>query len=144
MSPGRAGHYTAPMTGLMHAHSGLRFLVLLMAVVALVVFGLGLAQNKPFSKLARVIGSIFAGLTHLQVVLGLVMVAMGTFYPALIGHLVMMLAAAVVLQVLLSKNKRAAQPGFKLPLLGTVLAIVFMVGGIFAIGRHPFQMTVGG
>ncbi|MCU0698406.1 MAG: hypothetical protein MUC96_18040 [Myxococcaceae bacterium] len=132
------------MTGLMHAHSGLRFLVLTMALVALVVFGLGLAQNKPFSKLARVVGSIFAGLTHLQVVLGLVMVAMGTFYPALIGHIVMMLAAAVVLQVLLSKNKRSAQPGFKLPLLGTVLAIVFMVGGIFAIGRHPFQMTVGG
>jgi hypothetical protein len=132
------------MTGLLHAHSGLRYLILLMALVALVVFGLGVAQKKPLTKLGRIVGSIFAGLTHLQVLLGLVMVAMGTFYPALIGHLVMMLAAAVVLQVLLSRNKRAAQPGFTLPLIGTVLAIVFMVGGIFAIGRHPFQMTVGG
>jgi hypothetical protein len=133
------------MTGLLHAHSGLRFLILTMALVCLVVFGLGVAQKKPLSKLGRIVGSIFAGLTHLQVLLGLVMVAMGTFYPALIGHLVMMLAAAVVLQVLLSRNKRAAQPGFTLPLIGTVLAIVFMVAGIFAIGRHPFQMTgVGG
>jgi hypothetical protein len=132
------------MTGLLHAHSGLRYLILTMALVCLVVFGLGVAQKKPLSKLGRIVGSIFAGLTHLQVLLGLVMVAMGTFYPALIGHLVMMLAAAVVLQVLLSRNKRAAQPGFTLPLIGTVLAIVFMVGGIFAIGRHPFQMAVGG
>jgi hypothetical protein len=132
------------MIGLLHAHSGLRYLILTMALVCLVVFGLGVAQKKPLSKLGRIVGSIFAGLTHLQVLLGLVMVAMGTFYPALIGHLVMMLAAAVVLQVLLSRNKRAAQPGFTLPLIGTVLAIVFMVGGIFAIGRHPFQMTVGG
>ncbi|MCA3014272.1 MAG: hypothetical protein INH41_17965 [Myxococcaceae bacterium] len=132
------------MTGLLHAHSGLRYLVLTSAVAALVVFGLGFAQNKPFTKAARIVGSVFAGLTHLQVVLGLVMVAMGTFYPALIGHLVMMLAAAVVLQVLLSRNKRAAEPGYRLPLIGTVVALVLMVGGIFAIGRHPFQMTVGG
>jgi hypothetical protein len=132
------------MTGLLHAHSGLRYLVLTSALAALVVFGLGLFQKKPFTRAARIIGSVFAGLTHLQVALGLVMVAMGTFYPALIGHLAMMLAAAVVLQVLLSRNKRAAEPGYRLPLIGTVVALVLMVGGIFAIGRHPLQMTVGG
>lgn len=127
---------------MLHAHSGLRFLVLLMGVVCLVLFGLGFAQKKEFTKGARIASAIFAGLTHLQVIIGLGLVAMGTYYPQLIGHIVMMLAAAIVAQVFFSKNRRATPPGYKLPLIGTVLALLLMVGGTFAIGRHPFQATV--
>lgn len=129
---------------MLHAHSALRFLILGMGFVCLVVFGLGVAQKKPFTRGARIVGTIFAGLTHLQAVLGLGLVAMGVYYPRLIGHIVMMLAAAVVLQVLLSRNRRAATPGHVLPLIGTVAALLLMVGGTFAIGRHPFQATVFG
>lgn len=129
---------------MLHAHSALRFLVLGLGLVCLVVFTLGQTQGKPFTKGARVLGTVFAGLTHLQATLGLVMVAMGHYYPRLIGHIVMMLAAAVVLQVLLTLNKKAASPGFKLPLIGVGAALLLMVGGTFAIGRHPFQATVFG
>lgn len=127
---------------MLHAHSGLRFLVLTMGLVCLVVFGLGLAQKKEFTKGARILGSVFAGLTHLQVILGLGLVASGLYYPRLIGHIVMMLAAAISAQVCFSLNRRATPPGHRLPLIGTVLALVLMVGGTFAIGRHPFQATV--
>jgi hypothetical protein len=127
---------------MLHAHSGLRFLVLLMGVVCLVVFGLGLAQKKEFTKGARIAGALFAGLTHLQVIIGLGLVAMGLYSPRLIGHIVMMLAAAVVAQFCFSKNRRATPPGYWLPLIGTVVALLLMVGGTFAIGRHPFQATV--
>lgn len=129
---------------MLHAHSALRFLILAAAAGCLVVFGLGAAQNKPFTKLARILGSVFAGLTHLQVLLGLGLLASGLYYPKLIGHLTMMILGAAVLQVCLSKNRRQATPGYRLPLIGTVAAIVLMVGGIFAIGRHPFQATVFG
>lgn len=129
---------------MLHAHSALRFLVLGLGSIGLVVFGLGQLQNKPFSKGARVIGSVFAGLTHLQAVLGLGVVIGGVWYPRLIGHLVMMLAAAVVLQVFLTLNRRKPTPGHLFPLLGTALALLLMVGGTFAIGRHPFEATVFG
>lgn len=129
---------------MLHAHSALRFLVLLLGVVALVVFTLGQVQKKEFSKGARIVGSAFAGLTHLQALLGLGVVLTGTWYPRLIGHLVLMLAAAVTLQVFLTLNKKKPTPGFLFPLVGTVLALVLMVGGTFAIGRHPFQATVFG
>ncbi len=132
------------MTALLHAHSGLRYLVLLAGLAALVVFGLGVAQKKPFDKPGRIIGSIFAGLTHLQVVLGIVLVAMGTWYPALIGHLVCMLSAAVVLQVLLIRNRKSASPGFSLPLIAVIITLLLMVAGTFAINRHPFQSTLTG
>lgn len=129
---------------MLHAHSALRFLVLGLGLISLVVFGLGQLQSKPFSKGARIIGSVFAGLTHLQALLGLGVVASGVWYPRLIGHLVMMLAAAVGLQVFLTLNRRKPTPGFLFPLLGTALALLLMVGGTFAIGRHPFQATVFG
>lgn len=129
------------MTGLFHAHSGLRFLVLLAAVAALVVCGLGLMQKKPFTKVARILCSSFVGLLHLQVLIGLAMVFMGTWYPRLIGHLAMMLTATVLAQVLLTVNKRSATPGYRLPLLAVGGALLLIIGGILAIGRHPLVPT---
>lgn len=129
---------------MLHAHSALRFLVLGLGLLCLVVFTLGQTQGKPYSKTANTFVTAFAGLTHLQATLGLIMVAMGHYYPRLIGHIVMMLAAAVALQVLLIRNKKSATPGYKLPLIGIVAALGLMVGGTFAIGRHPFQATVFG
>ncbi|MBS2017399.1 MAG: hypothetical protein JST00_31240 [Deltaproteobacteria bacterium] len=129
------------MTGLFHAHSGLRFLILLLGAANVVVLGLGLAQKKPFGKPHRALGAAFAGSLHLQVVLGLLMVAMGRYYPALIGHMVMMFLAAVIAQVTMSMNRRRAEPTLALPLVGVVIALVCITGGVMAIGRGLFTMT---
>lgn len=131
------------MNALLHAHSGLRYLVLLLALVNVVVLVKGLATKSTPGKLERILGSSFAGSLHLQVLLGLSMVAMGKFYPQLIGHLVMMLAAAVLAQATLTINKKRPQPGYQLPLIGVGGALVLILGGIMAIGRSPFAMTVG-
>jgi hypothetical protein len=130
------------MTGLLHAHSGLRFLILLLAVVNLAMLGLGLVKKRPFGRLERALGSAFAGLLHLQVVLGVTMVALGRFYPALAGHIVMMLLAAVSAQVAMSKNRRLPTPGHVVPLVGVLLALGFIMGGVMAIGRGLFTMTL--
>ena len=131
------------MNALFHAHSGLRYLVLLSAVVSIVICAIGLMQKKEFSKAARISGSVFVGTLHLQVLLGLAMVALGTWYPKLIGHLVMMLSAAVLAQVLLIKNRKAPKPGYTLPLIAVGGALVLIIGGIYAIGRHPlWQSTI--
>lgn len=131
------------MTALLHAHSGLRFLVLLLGVVSLVVFGLGLAQNQPFGKMHRILGASFAGSLHLQVLLGLSLVAMGRWYPALAGHLAMMLLAAGAAQAAMTLNRKRAVPGMKLPLIGVVVALLLIFGGLMAIGRGLFTMAVG-
>ena len=85
---------SARMTALLHAHSGLRFLILLLGAVNIVVLLVGLATKKPFGKLHRILGASFAGSLHLQLLIGLTLVAMGRWFPALIGHLTMMLLAA--------------------------------------------------
>lgn len=129
------------MTGLFHAHSGLRFLILLLGALNVVVLGAGLAQKKPFGKVHRVLGAAFAGTLHLQVVLGAAMVALGRYYPALIGHIVMMTLAAVVAQVAMSVNRKRATPTLSLPLIGVAVALFFIVGGVMAIGRGLFTVS---
>lgn len=129
------------MTGLFHAHSGLRFLVLLLGALNVIVLGLGLVQNKPFAKVHRVLGASFAGTLHLQVLIGITMVAMGRYYPALIGHMVMMVVAAVAAQVAMSVNRRRATPTLQIPLVGVVIALICITGGVMAIGRGLFTMT---
>lgn len=132
------------MTALLHAHSGLRFFVLLLGVVSLVVFGVGLAKGQPFGKLHRILGASFAGSLHLQVLLGLSMVAMGRWYPKLTGHLMMMLLAAAAAQVAMTMNRKRAVPDMKLPLIGVAAALLFIFAGVMAIGRGLFTMTVMG
>ncbi len=129
------------MTGLFHAHSGLRFLVLLAGVVAIAYFAYGLATKKPYTKAVRILGAIFVGLLDVQVLLGLAVV-MSRWYAALAGHVTMMVLAAVVAHVTTAKNRKSPNPGYKLPLIGVVIALVLIIGGIYAIpGRGLFTMT---
>lgn len=129
------------MTGLFHAHSGLRFLILLLGAVNVVALGVGLVRRQPFGKAHKALGAAFAGSLHLQVVLGIAMVALGRYYPALIGHIVMMALGAIVAQVTMSVNRRRPTPSLGLPLLGVVIALLCITGGVMSIGRGLFTVT---
>ncbi|MGA9520182.1 MAG: hypothetical protein WBV82_01885 [Myxococcaceae bacterium] len=132
------------MTGLLHAHSGIRYLVLLAAVVAIAYFAYGLATKKPVTRAVRILGAIYVGLLDLQVLLGLGVIAMGLWYPALAGHVTMMVLAAAVAHVMTAKNRRLPQPGYTLPLIGVGVSLLLIIGGILAIGRNPLTMAVTG
>ncbi|MBN1209883.1 MAG: hypothetical protein JXB05_33845 [Myxococcaceae bacterium] len=123
------------------AHSGLRYLVLLSGLVALAYFVSGLATKRPYGKGVRILGASFTGLLDLQILLGLFMVAMGRYYPQLIGHIVMMVLAAGVTHALLVINRKRPNPGYLLPLIAVVAALALVVGGIMAIGRGVFSHT---
>lgn len=130
------------LTALLHAHSGLRFLVLLLGVVNALVLSWGLLQKQAFSRMHRLLNASFVGALHLQVVLGLVAVAMGRWFPALAGHIAMMIVAAVAAQAAISMNRRKATPGLRLPLMGVAIALLCIVAGVMAIGRGLFTVSV--
>lgn len=131
------------MTALYHAHSGLRFLVLLAAVVAIAYFAFGLATKRPFDKVGRILGSVFIGLLDLQILLGLSMVALGFWYPRLAGHLVLMLVAAAVAHIVLARNRKREKPTWTAHLVGVAVSLVLIVLGILAIRENIFSMNVG-
>jgi vacuolar-type H+-ATPase subunit I/STV1 len=131
------------MRALLMSHSGLRYLVLV-ALVALAAYCLyGLLTKKPAGRPLRILGAVFVGLLDVQLLLGLVLVAMGAWYPALAGHLAMMLGAAVVAHVTLAVNRRRPVPGYAIPLGGAVGAALLIVGGVMAIRCGPLSMGCG-
>ena len=125
------------LTGLLYAHSGLRYLVLLAGIVALGYALFAVVTARPYDRGIRATAGAFAGLLHLQVLLGFVFLVSGRFYPALIGHIFMMLAAAAAAQVPLSvMRRRPPEERRPMPhLVGTALAAVLIWGGILSIGR---------
>ena len=133
------------LTLLFKAHSGLRYLVLVMGLVALAYFVYGFATKRPVDKKVRILGSSFAGMLDTQILLGLVLLGAGwPFRPMLWGHLTLMLLAAVLAHVLLVINRKRPQPGFLLPLIAVGGALLLIVGGILAIGRGVMSSTTLG
>ena len=122
---------------LFHAHSGLRYLLLLAGVLAVAYALFGLATGRRWDRGMGILASAFAGLLHLQILLGVVLVFTRGYYPALMGHITMMVFAAAVAQVTSSVMKRRPEEerGYTPYLVSTAVALALVVGGIMAIGR---------
>lgn len=120
---------------LYHAHSGIRYLVLLAGFLAIGYAVYGLATRRPYDQTMRKLGGAFAGLLHLQVLLGVGVLFTGRFYPALGGHILLMVFAAVVAQVVPSVMRRRPmeERTYAPHLIGTLVALALIVAGILAI-----------
>ncbi len=128
------------MTALFYAHSGLRYLVLLAAFVAVGYLAYSAATGRGAERTARVVTAVFVGLLDLQIVLGLLLMVMGTYYPAIVGHLFMMLLAAAAAHGASVAARRSGNAGraTKIRLAGVAVALLLIVGGIMSIGRSVF------
>lgn len=134
----------ATMTALYHAHSGLRYLVLLLAVVALVMFVHGYVTRRAAGKGDRVTMAAFTGALDLQILLGVGLIVAGIFYGALMGHLMMMTLAAVSAHAAAAIARKSPDDrrAHAIRLAGVGLALLLMVGGIMAIGRGPLETSI--
>ncbi len=122
---------------LFHAHSGIRYLVLLAGVVACAYPIFTLATGRGYDRWVRISGASFAGFLHLQVLVGFFLLFSGRFHPQLIGHILMALLAAVVAQIPVSVLKRRpVEERTAVPhLVGAAVALATVVLAILAIGR---------
>lgn len=130
---------------LFYLHSGVRYLVLLAAVLNLGYALYGLIGRRPYDAAMLRLARAFAGLVHLQILLGIALLFSRRFYPALIGHVMMMIFAAVVATLVpaVMRRRDPAARGWLPHLIGTVVALALIVAGIMAIGRSPLGMTAG-
>jgi hypothetical protein len=130
---------------LFYAHSGLRFLVLLSAVIAAAVLLWGWRSGRPLAGQSRGATAVFSAVLDLQVLLGIGLVLTRPFYGALIGHLAMMIAAAIVAHGVLAYARRLTDPrrAHLVSFAGIVLALLLILGGIMSIRPSPFHMTPG-
>lgn len=122
---------------LFHAHSGLRYVVLLVGLLSLTYALVSALRGRSWDRPGRILLSIFVGVMDLQVLMGLILIVVRVFYPALWGHLSLMILAAVAGHVALALNKRRSpeRQSHWLAAAGSGLALLLIVGGILSIGR---------
>ena len=127
------------------AHSGIRYLVLLAGLIVVFYALVGLLGKKDYTPLMAKLASAFTGLIHLNVLLGVAVLLSRPFQTMLIGHLFLMIGAAVVAQFTTSVVRRRPEEEktFGPHLVGAALALAFIAAGIMSIGRGVFMSTVG-
>jgi len=126
------------MEMLFQAHSGLRYLVLLAGVVAVVAFVAGALSRRPYGRPGRILTAVFLATLDLQVLIGLVLFIGGRRPTGIHLHMTMMILAAVVAHVASVLAKRRVEPGHALPLAGTLAALALIVVGILSIRDSVF------
>ena len=124
------------MNFLYQAHSGLRYLVLAVGVVAILVMAYSLITNRPMG-VTRTLSAAFTGFLDLQVLLGIALVVAGIFYGALMGHLVMMVLAAMAAHgaSILAKRTTDERKATTMRLMGVIIPLLLVAFGVMAIGR---------
>ena len=128
------------MTGLFHAHSGLRYLVLLVGLLTFVYAVLGWVSRRAPGRGDRVLMSAFTGLLDLQGLLGIGIMAFGVYYPRLMGHLGLMVLAiaAAHLTAVRARRETEARNAHLLRAVGVLVTLALIVAAIHAIGRSIF------
>lgn len=144
------------MSGLLHAHSGLRWLTL--AILIFAVFNAILKRKKEYQDGDKTISIIALSLTHLQVVIGLVLYFIQKKYELLsiafdsslpkevksearlyaLEHPLIMLIAAVLVTIGHSKSKKATESTKKFKFT----YLFFGIGLVLILSRIPWPFLV--
>ena len=123
---------------LLYAHSGIRWLIILVALLALVIFGYGWLGKKNFSKLERILPASYSFLLDAQVLLGAVFMVLegiqGAGFPRYrLEHFGVMVLAALAAH-LPTKMKKAEKENYQRNVFLSVLfSLVLIYLGIAAL-----------
>ena len=122
---------------ILNAHSGFRYLVILAGLIVIGYAALGMVTGRPYDKTMRITSAVFTGLVDVTVLLGVVTLLSGTFYPALAGHITMMVLAAIIAHVVsvVVKRRPEEERTYAPHLVGTLVVLGLIAAGIMAIGR---------
>ena len=125
------------MNGLLYAHSGFRYVVFLVGVIALLYAVFGLATRRPMDMRMRVLRAAFAGCFDLQILLGLSLIFTGRFSGQVAGHFMLMIFAAVVAHLVPSVMRRRPpeRRSWGPYVVGILVSLALAATGVLALGR---------
>ena len=117
---------------LLGLHSGVRWLVVLITLLALGKLVLGIVQKQPYDKLIQRTMIAFSGLTTLQWILGIIlMIALGTFSSGQIWSHAGTMTVAVAVSHLHNRWKKAEDAvRYRMSLLVVSAVLVLVIIGV--------------
>ena len=119
-----------------HTHSGIRYLVLMLGIATVLMALHGVATRRPYENRMRVTAGLFAVMMQVNILVGLgLLFTSHSFYPALGMHVILMVAAATVAQLIPSVMRRRPmeQRTYMPHAVGAAAALALTVFGILAI-----------
>lgn len=136
--------------GLLHLHSVLRWIILLVSIFVLIKYYLGWFRSKNWAKSDNTLGILFTSIFDLQLLIGLILyffvspftqAAFSDFGSAMknpelrfyaVEHLSLMLIALVLVHIGRAKSKKAKtdQMKFKKAAIFFTIAMVLVLAGI--------------
>jgi hypothetical protein len=121
----------------LNAHSGMRYLVLLLGVLTAGYALVGVVRKTPVDNAGLLLLRLFTAAIDIQVLLGIVTLITGRFFGALMGHILMMIAAAAVAHLGAVRLKKAEPTarGYGMLLAAALIPLALMIAGILAIQR---------
>lgn len=138
------------LTGLLHTHTYLRYLILALLLVVIVKSAIGLFSKKEFTKLDKMFASMLMGFCHLQALVGIGLYFMkgwNNFQPTTMSdkalrywsveHLAGMLIAVIVISIGTIGLKKLSNSSdkFKRLLTYNSIAIIMVVTILSMSGR---------
>jgi len=122
---------------LLSAHSGFRYLVLLLGIAVIAYAAYGMATKRPYDKRMRILASSFTGVLDLTVLLGIAHLFTSRFYPQLGGHIVMMVLAVAVAHIVsvVVRRRPPEQRTYAPHLVSALIVLAIVAIGIVAIGK---------
>jgi hypothetical protein len=125
---------------LLSAHSGFRYLVLLLGLIVVAYSAFGLATGRPYDRRMRGLSAAFTGALDLTVLLGVAHLFTSRFYPQLGGHIVMMVLAVAVAHIVSAVMRRRPpeERTYAPHLVGTLIVLAVVSFGILAIRPSIF------
>ncbi len=126
---------------LLALHSIIRWIIIVVAALAIIKFAIGWAGNHSFTGMDRGLASGFSGLMDLQVLLGLIYFIWngmaGTGFPLYrILHMIIMILAAVAAHIPARLKNLNDKLRFQFSAMIIIGVLVLIVIGISVLPRH--------
>lgn len=145
--------------GLLHTHSFLRFLVLILLLLVIVKAYQGMSGKKPFGKTDNILGLTLFSVTHTQLLVGLLLYTQSPWVKLsgesmkdaslrywTVEHASLMLIAIVLITLARTTSKKMTDDTAKhrRMLIFNGVALVLILLAIFMSGRGILAMTGSG
>ncbi len=145
--------------GLLHTHSFLRFLVLILLLIVIVNSFLGMSGKKPFGKVDNLLGLSLFSVTHTQLILGILLYFQSSFVKFggetmkdanmrywTVEHITLMLVSITLITMARITSKKMPDDAAKhkrmlvfnaIALVLILMAIAMSKRGFFSITGNP-------